>query len=354
MYCKQYCEDLKRIADNYHFEQMEGSRILVTGATGLIGSAVADVLLFLKLYKGYNIHIIAGCRNREKFEKRFKEYGSNFKFVRYDACETIQFREPVDYIIHTAGNAHPKLYAKEPVETILSNIEGIFHLLEYAKKYQAKRLLYISSSEVYGQNENQVSYRECDYGFIDALNARSCYPNSKRTSETLCAAYREEYGVDSVIVRPGHIYGPMLTDTDSRAASQFLRAGANGEAIVMKSAGTQLRSYCHALDCATAILAVLSKGRPGEAYNISNSDSVITIREFAEICAQEAGVELKFEGAAEAERKGYNMMENSALDSKKLEALGWKGLWNSQEGIRESLNVLKHSRLAAEDNTVNL
>lgn len=117
---------------------------------------------------------------------------------------------------------------------------------------------------------------------MDILNQRASYPSAKRASETLCIAYGIEYGVDTVIVRPGHIYGPSITESDSRASAQFTRNVVAGKDIVMKSAGTQVRSYCYTLDCASAVLTVLLNGQTGNAYNISNKNSICTISDIAQ------------------------------------------------------------------------
>ena len=151
-------------------------------------------------------------------------------------------------------------------------------------------------------------------------------------------------GTESVIVRPGHIYGPTMTEQDSRAASAFLRNAVQGEPILMKSAGLQKRSYCYVFDCATAMLTVLLKGIAGEAYNISNRDAIVTIRQFAEILAEEAGTEVIFEKATDKEAAGYNPMTCSALDAEKLEALGWTGQYPVREGIGDTLQILESVR----------
>lgn len=177
-------------------------------------------------------------------------------------------------------------------------------------------------------------------GFVDILNPRACYPSSKRAAETLCAAYKKEYGVDVVIIRPGHVYGPTMTDTDNRASSQFPRDVKAGKNIIMKSAGTQLRSYCYVLDCATAILTVLLNGESGEAYNVSNKNSVVTIREMAEAFAEVGGKKLIFEEATKAESASFNLMQNSSLTSEKIEALGWSAQFDMLSGARRTLNSM--------------
>lgn len=227
------------------------------------------------------------------------------------------------------------------METMLSNLIGLNCLMEMAVKNHTKRVLYISSSEVYGQKTDRHPYSESDYGYVDILNPRAAYPSSKRAAETLCAAYGEEYGVDTVIVRPGHIYGPSITDSDDRASAQFTRDAVQGESIMMKSAGSQLRSYCYTLDCASAILTVLLNGKKGCAYNISNRDSVVSVRDVAEMLAQETGTRIEFCNPSDMEKKGYSMMENSALDAEKLEKTGWRGLYDLRTGIQKTILFFK-------------
>ena len=160
----------------------------------------------------------------------------------------------------------------------------------------------------------------------------------------MCASYADEYGVDSVIVRPGHIYGPTAVQSDNRVSSAWAYSVARREDIIMKSDGAQVRSYCYCLDCASAILTVLLKGERLHAYNISNPESIISIREMAEILTKTAGVNLKMELPTEKERKGFNPMMNSSLDSAELLSLGWKGLFNSERGFSHTVEIIKDTR----------
>lgn len=342
-YSKEYFKDLGYTLEGFSFEDFRGRSILVTGANGLIGSAVTDCLIYMNEVLGYGIQIYAACRNIERMGIRFGDYFTRpyFHALFFDANRDFHYNNRVDYIIHAAGNAHPNILRQEPVETIISNIQGLYQLLEYCKECEVRRLLFISSSEIYGEIENSRLYREDTYGYVDGMNPRSCYPVSKRAAENLCVSYSTEYLCETVIVRPGHIYGPTQTGTDSRASAQFLRRAANGQDIILKSAGTQLRSYCYCLDCATAILTVLLKGCNKTAYNISFSDINVTIREFAERCASIGNVRTVFTRPDESETASYNAMSNSALVSDRLERLGWKGKWTVEKGIAKSIYYLK-------------
>ncbi len=344
IYSEQYWNDVKKTAENIPcLEKLNGSSILITGATGMIGSAVTDILLYQNREKQAGILLYLAGRNKQYMAERFSgiEINKDYIFVEYDATKNIRLEIKADYIIHGASNANPALYTKEPVETILGNIIGLNTLFDLAVKEKAKRLLYISSSEVYGNKTNAKPYEEDDYGFVDILNPRACYPNAKRASENLCVAYAAEYGIETVIVRPGHIYGPTITQNDSRASAQFTWNVLDGHDIVMKSSGMQIRSYCYVLDCASAILTVLGKGKSGNAYNISNRDSVVSIRMFAETLARYTEKKIIFENPTSVEKAGYNLMSNSSLNAEKLEALGWKALFDLQEGVKHTIDCLR-------------
>lgn len=324
--------------------EMAGTSVMITGCTGLICSAVIDVLVRWNETHDDKVKILAAGRSKSKTKARFSPYDKEdwFSFVPYDAASTENvLTAPCDYIIHGASNASPNKIVREPVETILSNVIGMKYLLDYAKNHGAKRVLYISTSEVYGEKDHDRPSKENEYGWIDILNPRSSYSIGKCAAETMCASYYDEYGVESVIIRPGHIYGPTAAESDNRVSSAWAYAVARGENIVMKSDGSQIRSYCYCLDSASAILKVLIRGENVHAYNISNPGSVINIRNMAELLAKTAAVNLIMELPTEAERKGFNPMSNSSLDSTELRALGWKGLFDADTGFDHTVRILK-------------
>lgn len=308
-YSERYLRDLIRaqtaVADA---AQLRNKRIFITGANGLICSTFVDVLMQLNDSLQLGMHVYGGVRNMQRAQERFNHWmvHESFSLVPYDAEKPIEADARFDYMIHGASGAAPGVFASNPVEVMTANLDGMKHVLDYARAHGIERVLYISSSEVYGKKSDSSPYDEDTYYSVDILNPRCCYPSAKRAAETLCAAYGKEYGVDAVIVRPGHIYGPAFSPQDDRASSVFAYQAAMGEDIVMKSMGNQLRSYCYALDCATAILMVLLRGQRGEAYNISNPASIVTIRQLAECLAQEGGVRVVHECATREELGSYN------------------------------------------------
>lgn len=324
--------------------QLYGKTILITGGTGMILSTVVDALLYLNKTDCANIRILLAARSKQRVITRFQDFveGQDYWYIEYDALSTkgLDIEGNVDYMIHGASNANPLLYTKQPVETMMSNIIGLKVLLDLALK-KGSRLMYISSSEIYGTKCDDKPYKETDYGFIDILNARACYPNAKRIAETLCVGYNAEFGVDVVIGRPGYIYGPTISKTDTRASAEFSRCAAIGQNIIMKSLGTQLRSYCYIMDCASAVLSILIKGKTNEAYNISNPDSICSVRDIAEELAQAANVKVVFETPSESEKKGYSLMNNSILESTKLQSLGWNAEFSLEEGCKKTIEGLR-------------
>ncbi len=195
----------------------------------------------------------------------------------------------------------------------------------------------LSTGEVYGENPTfEAGFSEADHGWIDTMTPRACYPESKRAAETLVASYRAQYGVDALVARLCHVYGPTFTSSNSRADAQFIRKALAGEDIVMKSAGSQVRSFCYVSDAARAIFTLLERGAAGEAYNVANRRSVASIRQYAETLAGIAGVRLAFDLPPETERAGYTKITRAVLNPAKLEALGWTARYDLKAGLEET------------------
>ena len=267
---KLYNDNIKKVLKNNKFLELKDKKILITGANGLIGSAIIDLLNYLNCNEKYNIKIIAMVRDKQKALSRIKQY-ENCEIIEQDITNEIKYDENIDYIIHAASNAHPQAYANDPVGTMLGNFIGVNNILKFAIKHKCKKVEYISSGEVYGEGSEEIeSFDENYVGRVKSMDIRSCYPLSKLSAETLCISYSEQYNIQTVIARPCHIYGPTQTEKDSRVSAQFIRNALKKEDIIMKSAGKQLRSYCYVLDCVTGILTILTKGENTNAYNIAN------------------------------------------------------------------------------------
>lgn len=332
---------LVRAASAPELATFDGASVLVTGASGLIGSAFAELLLAARA-GGRRIDIVLAGRDEAALRARFADAPAPWSFEPHDALRPWRGSRAFDFVLHAAAPAHPAAIISRPVDTLRAIVEGTADVLAHAARTGARRVLFVSSSEVYGMIPGKATpWGEDEIGSVPTLSPRSCYPQGKRAAETLCAAAGTQSGLDIVIARPGHVYGPTVTSSDSRAHGQFARAAAHGEPILLKSDGRQPRSYLHALDAATALATIFAKGAPGEAYNLASSE-ITTIREMAEAFAAAGGVPLRFDTPSAAEAAGYNHMPMSVLDGRKLLSLGWASAHDMASGARETVRLLKN------------
>ena len=317
-----YTEDILNVTKlNLPWDKLSNCNILVTGATGLIGSCLVETLME-RSQRDYSVYAMG--RNAQRMNNLFHKYMNTdgFHTLVGDVTEPLLFDSSFHYIIHAASGAAPTDFAQHPVEVMMANILGVRNLIEYGMSHEMKRLLYISSGEVYGEGDGRV-FTEDYSGYVDSMRPRSCYPSSKRAAETLCASYAAEYGVDVVIARPCHIYGPHFSENDNRVYAQFIRNILCDEDIVMKSTGEQFRSWCYVVDSVSALLFLLLKGEKGQAYNIADENSNINIRKLAEMIAYIGAKEVKIEIPNQEECKGFNVVKKSIYDTTKLKELGW-------------------------------
>lgn len=332
---KQYYLSLEKI-NNPLFKHFFGKRILITGCNGLIGGTLLDFFMFLNKKYQANIKII--CLVRQDLKKHmFFDY-SDISIIKQDIREEIKIDGGLDYIFNIASNAHPQAYDKEPIDTMLTNIIGVKNTLELAREKNSI-LLYTSSSEIYGElKEGCENHIENQYGFIDILNPRSCYSESKRAAETLISCYAKEHCVKSIIVRPGYIFGARFSEHNTRADVEFIKNVLLDKDIILKSPGKQYRSYCYVLDCISAILFTLNYKHYNEAYNIASDTGNVKLSEFASKCAELGGKTLIHQYT---EVKGGSTIQNSLLSNDKLKMTGWKENFSLKEGIADTFNNLK-------------
>ncbi len=326
------------------WDKLQDTTLLLTGATGLIGTFLCDLLMYKNKVDKLNITVVAVGRNKAKAEKLFSAYVDSpfFHFLPHDVNTPLPPALHADFIIHGASNAHPLAYAQYPIETITTNVFGAYYLMKHAVDHDCRRFLLLSSVEIYGDNQtNKEAFWEEDLGYIDCNTLRAGYPESKRTAEALCQAFKEQAGLDVVTARLCRLYGPTMTLEDSKALAQFIRKAAGGEDIVLKSKGQQYFSFCYVADAATAILTILTKGVSGQAYNVADDLSNIYLGELAQKVAAAGGQKVVFELPDSAEQKGYSAASKAVLNADKLTALGWKAHTHLEQGVAKTIELLK-------------
>ncbi len=341
-----YQEDISYTAEiKLPWERLRDRIILISGASGLIGSFLIDVIMHKNSGNSLRCKIYALGRDEVKAKQRFERYcGSEwFTFVSWDINEPLVREDigTVDYVLHLASNTHPVAYATDPIGTITTNIIGANHMLTFAAEHNSIRMLFASSNEIYGENRGDAEKFDENYcGYIDCNTVRAGYPESKRCGEALCQAYIQQKKLDAVIARLTRSYGPTMQMSDTKAISQFIRKGIAGEDIVLKSAGTQYYSYTYVSDAVLGLLTVLLCGACGEAYNIADEKSDIMLKDLAAIVAKEAGRKVVFEQPDVVESAGYSRATKARLESGKLKALGWQAKYDIESGIVRTMRVL--------------
>lgn len=339
---KYYQEDLDYLVDFVKPVEKKYN-ILITGASGLLGSLLADAFMKYNMHYGHRIHVYCLGRSIQKLEKRFTNWlhDSNMHLLEGDIRTFCLEDYEFDGIIHAASNADPYSYVTRPVSTITTNIVGTENVLNYCKNHLSVRMVYISTSEVYGEVEGTDVYTEEMSGKIDFTRIRSCYPESKRTAELLIRGYNEEYGTLSVIARLSSVYGLTMLINDSKAHAQFIHNGLHHQDIILKSSGKQKRNYCYGTDAAAAVLFLLFSGTVGETYNVANKAAVASIAEVAETIASLCGQKVIFHQPDPVDLKGFSIPKDCILNTEKIENLGWKGKYSIQEGFERTIRILK-------------
>lgn len=345
-------EDLLDIIsrENINFEKMINSTILVTGANGMLATYIVYTIMFLNEKFNYNTKVIALVRNKNKSEFIFNKFiNSNlFQLLNQDVCESINIEEKVDYIIHAAGAASPKFILSDPVGIIEANTKGTFNVFELGRKKNIKNILFTSTREIYGKMESSIlEIKENNMGVIDCLDARSCYPESKRIAENICKSYNIQYNVPYTIARIAHSYGPgMEINQDGRVMSDFISDIVNDRNIIINSDGTAERAFCYITDAIAGMFYILLNGKIGEAYNIANETESVQIKDLAKKLIDlfyEKSLKIEFRIPTQQQRNGYSKYERVKLNTKKLEDLGWNPQVELIEGLKRTVISFKNN-----------
>lgn len=334
-------EDINNILkEDLNWDSFKGTNVLITGASGMLGSYMMNVLIELKK-RGFDINIYALVRNPKKLSEEALPY---ITVMQQSVVEPILTDVKFDYIIHTASPASPLIMREDPVGTIAANTLGAFNTLNLAKEGSGKGYLFISSREIYGQPyHNQKVFTEETYGLVDPLNVRSCYPEGKKAAETMCVCFKEQYGVNTKIARLAHTFGPGMSINDGRVQADFLKNVVNNEDIVLKSEGTAIRTYTYVGDAVLALFYILLNSED-VVYNISSEESTVSIKELAETLVNaypERNLKLVFDIPKSDANAGCAPFTLGILGSDKLKALGWKPIYSLEEGLKRTVDYLE-------------
>jgi UDP-glucuronate decarboxylase len=338
-------EDLLAIADaNLPWSDLSGKTILVTGGSGFLASYLVQIFLIINRLHCLNIKVECVVRNIESAKVKFHAWSKelNLRLFSHDITKPFPEDFPMgDYIIHCASQASPKYYGVDPVGTLLANSVGTAYLLEHATNNRAEKFLFFSSGEVYGAPlEVDKLISEKDYGYLDPMNIRSCYAESKRVGETMCVAWGQQHGLHTSVVRPFHTYGPGMMVDDGRVFADFVADVVAQRAISVNSDGLAQRPFCYVSDAVIAFLTVLFRGKKNEAYNVANPDAEISIRELAQLVANlfpERNIGVKLRESTYSNSYLKSPILRSCPSIEKIRAIGWAPRINLKDGFRRTI-----------------
>ena len=309
------------------YERLSGKSILISGATGLIGSTFVKAIEYYNHHYNLNCTIYALVRDLNKGRKVL---GDNIILVEGAVEKTINLKEKIDYIIHSACPTESLYMVSNPVEVIQASVTGTINLLDMAKSCSAG-FLFVSSMEVYGEVNNEQPLTENDLGYLNPLVIRNCYPVSKRMCEMIVASYASEYNVNAKSIRLAQTFGPGIRYDDKRVFAMMARSVIEGKDIVLKTKGESRHPYLYVTDAVSAMLTVLLNGEKGQSYNAANPSTYCSIYEMAELVINKFGQNKSCIRIMESDTNIYPKTTFLNLDIEKISLLKWKPTLNLQE-----------------------
>ncbi|HEY4494957.1 MAG TPA: NAD-dependent epimerase/dehydratase family protein [Candidatus Paceibacterota bacterium] len=335
--------DLKYITEaDLPWESFKNKTVLISGASGFLPSYMVETLLYLNETRQYGIRILGLVRNFEKAKERFSHHkeNKNLILIAQDVCDKIKIDENIDYIIHAASQATPRVFLNDPVGTIIPNVIGTNNLLNLAAEKKVEGFLFFSTTGVYGfMDEESYPAKENCFGYLDPMDLASCYIESKRMGENMCVAWMRQYGVPVKIIRPAITYGPGVKLDDGRSFADFISNIINHQDIEILSDGKALRSFCYLADATLGFFTIMLKGKVGEAYNVA-ADREISIIDLAKLLAEKVFPERKLNVILKKNAsKNYLRMNfaRTAMDVTKAKELGWKINFSLEEGFKRTV-----------------
>ena len=257
--------------------KLAGSRLFITGGTGFIGCWLLETLRRANQLGGYAIEATVLTRNASAFRIKAPHlFDSNlFNFIEGDvrSLESIEGEYP--FVIHAATDASAHLIDTDPLKMFTTVIDGTERALEFALKKNAKRVLYLSSGAVYGQQPWDMTHVSEEFlGGPSCVDPRATYAEAKRAAEMLCAIYKKQHGMQIGIARIFALLGPYLSLDIHFAAGNFIRDAMADKKVVVVGNGLPCRSYLYPTDLTVWLWHLLVEAESCEPYNLGSEESI--------------------------------------------------------------------------------
>src|SRR4051794_28206791 len=318
------------------------STVLVTGGAGFIGShlvealvdRVARVVVLDDLSTGNRAHFDGDWAD----ERVELVEGSTL-----DAQLVERLVGDADVVFHLASAVGVQLVVSNPLDSLLKNTRGTDNVMSAAARH-GKRLLFTSTSEVYGKNSSGALNEDSDRVLGSPFKARWCYETSKAFGECLAHSYHREQGAAMTVVRLFNTVGPRQTGRYGMVVPTFVRQALAGQPITVFGDGSQRRCFCHVSDVVQAMVGLMERDDAyGDAFNIGSTEEV-SIRELAERVRDATGAssEIVFVPYDEAYEEGFEDVPTRIPDIGKLDRLlGWRPTKDLSHILAE---VVEHRR----------
>ena len=321
---------------DFEYSSLKNSTFFITGATGLLGSALVETLIKLDL----NIKIIVFVRSKEK---AYRKFGEAVKYYVGDIQNEISVEDAVDYVIHCANPTSSSFFVKNPVETIETAVNGSFNILKFSLVKKPQIVIFLSTMEIHGTPQKGVKVHVEDGGSFDTQKVRNCYPLSKMLCENLFLSYHDEYNLNTCVLRLTQTFGPGIEYDDNRVFAEFARCVIEQRDIVLKTKGTTERSYLYVSDAIDAILKIILNGVPGNVYTAANESTYCSIYDMAQLVARKGNINVVIK-EMDINKFGYANELYMDLDTSKLQDIGWKAKVGLSEAYDNLIEYMKNKK----------
>lgn len=308
-------------------------KLLITGGCGFIGSNF--IKYYLKNHPEDKIVNLDKLTYAGRIENLKELKGNkNYEFIKGDICNpksVAKAMKEADRVVHFAAESHVDRSIKDPFVFLKTDVIGTAVLLEEARRQKIEKFVYISTDEIYGSVEQDFSKED------SPIKPSSPYSASKAAADRLAFSYYYTYGLPVVIHRGSNNFGPY--QYPEKIIPLFITNLLRGKKVPLYGTGLNKRDWLYVEDNCASIELLLEKGKKGEAYNVAAHNEKTNI-EITNFILKELG---KGKGMIEFVKDRLGHDKRYALDTSKIEALGWKPVWNFEKALKHTINWYKEN-----------